>query len=228
MKLISYLAPSIPADFFRLIADDLGASIEFDESISGPLPGDDEPFTTGRVDVGFVCSPTYRWLRPKVTLLPLPVPVDARANGRPVYFADVVVRAEMNATSLDDLRGKTWAYNDRNSRSGWFSMLERCGEGFFSDLVASGSHLRSLEMVRDGVVDAAAIDSNVLLLDGAAGLRVIDTWGPFAIQPAIIRATVDAVEKTRIATALLTLHERHDLSRFGYQRFVEPDESLYA
>jgi phosphonate transport system substrate-binding protein len=228
MKLITYLAPSIPADFFRLIARDLGATLEFDETISGPLEGDEEPFTSGRADIGFVCSPTYRWLRPKVELLPLPVPLDGRASGRPVYFADVVVRAHSKSRSFEELRGGVWAYNDRNSRSGWFAMLERGGHGFFSEFVASGSHLESIEMVRAGEADAASIDSNVLRLHGAKGLRIIESWGPFAIQPVIIRSGVGADDKRRVADALLTLHERHDLSGFGFARFVEPDPSLYA
>ena len=227
MRLITYLAPSIPAGFFRLIAEDLGGSIEFNETISGPLPGDDEPFTSGRADVGFVCSPTYRWLRPSVDLLPLPVPLDPRSNGKPVYFADVVVRAGSDTRRIDDLRGGVWAFNDRNSKSGWFSMLERCGESFFARCVASGSHLHSMQMVESGEADAAAIDSNALRLRAPGALRVIESWGPFAIQPAIIRAAIDDAEKARVARALLTLHERHDLAPFGFARFVEPDASLY-
>ena len=228
MKLISYLAPSIPADFFRLIAKDLGLEVQFNETISGPLAGDDDPFTDERVDIGFVCSPTYRWLRPRVELLPLPVPIDGRSNGRPVYFADVVVRSHDRARTIDALRGRVWAYNDRNSRSGWFEMLDRCGADFFSGLVASGSHLESIEMVRSGEADAAAIDSSVLRLRGTRGLRIVESWGPFAIQPAIIRSGVDAEEKRRVADALLTIHERHDLSPFGFSRFVPPDEALYS
>jgi phosphonate transport system substrate-binding protein len=228
MKLITYLAPSIPADFFRLVARDLEADIEFNEVISGPLPGDEEPFSGGRVDVGFVCSPTYRWLRGRVELLPLPVPSDARSNGRPVYFADVIVRAGAAAQRIDDLRGATWAYNDRNSRSGWFGMIERCGDDFFSRTVMSGSHLRSIEMVLAGEASAASIDSNALRLRGTDGLRVIESWGPYAIQPAVIRADLRAAEKQHVARRLLTLHDRHDLRPFGYERFVEPDESLYA
>ena len=228
MHLISYLSPSIPAEFFRLIAKDLGATIEFNESISGPLAGDDEPFTNGRADIGFVCSPTYRWLQRKVELLPLPVPADPRSNGRPVYFGQVIVRADRAVRTLEDLHGSVWAYNDRNSRSGWFAMLERAGARFFSGYVHSGSHLRSIEMVRSGAADAASIDSNVLLRQNVSDLRIIETWGPFAIQPAIVRADLDAELKARAVTALLTLHERHALEPFGFTRFVAPDAALYV
>jgi ABC-type phosphate/phosphonate transport system substrate-binding protein len=225
LHVISYLAPSVPAEFFRLIADDLDATLEFNDAISGPLPGDDEPFTTGRADVGFVCSPTYRWLRPKVELGPLPLPSDPRAEGRPVYFGDVIVRSGIH--SLDELRGGVWAYNDRNSRSGWFSMIERLGETFFSRMVHSGSHLRSIEMVRSGAADAAAIDSNVLRAQKPDDVIVLGSWGPFAIQPTIIPKSAEQSVKSRVASVLLTLHERHSLSPFGFERFVAADERLY-
>jgi phosphonate transport system substrate-binding protein len=225
LHIISYLAPSVPAEFFRLIAGDLDATLEFNEAISGPLAGDDEPFTNGRADIGFVCSPTYRWLRPRVELLPLPVPSDARAEGRPVYFGDVIVRPGIH--TLEELRGGVWAYNDRNSRSGWFSMIERLGDSFFSRTVHSGSHLQSIEMVRSGAADAAAIDSNVLRTQKHDDVIVLGSWGPFAIQPTIIPASAEQSVKSRVANALLTLHERHALSPFGFERFVAADERLY-
>jgi phosphonate transport system substrate-binding protein len=240
LRLISYLAPSIPADLYRLIASDLQATcgvvatLEFEESVSGPLEGDDEPFSSARADVGFLCAPSYRWMsasRPHtVELLPLPVPTDPRANGRPVYFAEIVIPSESKARKLTDLRGGVWAYNDRNSRSGWFSMIEKLGESFFSLCIESGSHLKSMELVIGGAADAAAIDSNTLRLHPHSGLRVIETWGPYAIQPAIIRSAVDPAMKARVAEALMTIHQRHgaELSHFGLARFAPPDESLYV
>ena len=218
LRLISYLAPSIPEELFRLVANRLGASIEFETRISGPLEGDDDPFGDGRADVGFVCAPTYHWMRDRVSLLPALVPLDPRAGGRPVYFADVVVHADSGIERFDQLRGRRWAYNDRNSRSGWFSMLDRVGGNprFFADLVHAGSHLQSLEAVRRGTVDAAAIDSNVLFRD-SRGLRVIESWGPFPIQPVIVRNDIDEAMKSRVASALL---EIGDLSPFGFARFA--------
>lgn len=232
LRFLSYLAPSIPHELFSLVAGhvadrcEVETSIEFDTTISGPLEGDDDPFADGRADVGFVCGPTYRWMRDRVTLLPALVPLDARAGGRPVYFADVVVRAGSGITRFDELRGRKWAYNDRNSRSGWFSMLDRVGgdRRFFSELVQAGSHLQSLQAVRGGWVDGAAIDSNVLSRDSRDGLRVIESWGPFPIQPAIVRNDVDDALKSRIADALL---EIDDLAPFGFARFARVTAADY-
>ena len=235
LRLITYLAPSIPAALFERVAAHVAEScgvearLEFETRISGPLEGDDDPFADGRVDVGFVCAPTYRWMRERVELLPALVPLDARANGRPVYFADVVVRDDSNLATFDDLRGKRWAYNDRNSRSGWFSMLDRVGgdTGFFSELVHAGSHLQSLAAVRAGTVDGAAIDSNVLFLEPHHDLRVVESWGPFPIQPVIVREGVDDALKSRLAEALLRMHEQHDLAPFGFARFAPVTDADY-
>jgi ABC-type phosphate/phosphonate transport system substrate-binding protein len=129
--------------------------------------------------------------------------------------------------SFDDLRGGRWAYNDRNSRSGWFSMIERAGGAeFFSSLLHAGSHLRSLDTVAGGRADAAAIDSNVLALHPRDDLRVIESWGPFAIQPAIIRSAIPEERKREVAATLLSIR-RDELGTFGFGGFTPVDEAAY-
>ena len=143
------------------------------------------------------------------------------------------MRADSPARSFADLAGMRWSFNDRNSKSGWFSMLERIAprapEEFFAEVMAAGSHLRSIELVASGAADAAAIDSNVLRARPRPELRVIESWGPFPIQPAIIRADVADERKANIAAALLTMHERHGeaLAQHGVSRFVAGDERAY-
>lgn len=244
LRFVCYLAPSLPDELFLRIARHVEAtggvatSVRFERDISGPLEGDADPFADETADVGFVCAPSYRWLRPRVELLPVLVPVDPRAEDRPVYFSDVVVRRGSDAKSFDDLRGQRWAYNDRNSRSGWFSMLERVApappEAFFASLVQAGSHLASLDAVLEGRVDGAAIDSNVLRLQGERPelrqqLRVLESWGPFPIQPVIVRAGVPATLKARLARSLLGMHERSDagLESFGFRRFARAAPASY-
>ena len=227
MRLITYLGPSLPRALFERIADRVGAELLFEERISGPQAGDDEPFSRGDADIGFICAPSYRVLRGTVELLPALVPLDARARHQPVYFADVVVRKESAIRTFDQLRGTTWAYNDRNSRSGWFSMLERAGSAeFFGSLLHSGSHLQSLDAVAEGRADAAAIDSNVLALNGRDELRVIESWGPFAIQPSIIRSAIPEERKREVAAALLSMR-RDELETFGFAGFTAVPEAAY-
>jgi len=227
LRIITYLAPSLPLALFETIAGRLGAELMREERISGPLAGDDEPFSRGDADIGFICAPSYRVLRGTVELLPALVPLDARAEGKPVYFADVVVRRDSNVKTFDDLRGARWAYNDRNSRSGWFSMIERAGSpDFFGSLLHAGSHLQSLDAVASGRADAAAVDSNVLALNRRDDLRVIESWGPFAIQPAIIRSAIPEERKREVAATLLSIG-RDELGTFGFSGFTPVSDAAY-
>ena len=246
LRCISYLAPSIPPGFFEVVVTairegtGLDVDLRFEASISGPLPGDSNPFREGTADVGFVCSPTYLWMQEELTLLPLPVPLDERADGKPVYFSDVVVHASSPFTAFADLRGGRFAYNDRNSRSGWFSLVDAIipltPAEFFCELREAGSHLESVRLVQERRVDAAAIDSNVLLNvrarkpETSTSLRTIATWGPFPIQPVVIRNGVppDVIEAVR--RALLEAHETFgvELRSFGFERFIDPDGRGYC
>ena len=227
MRIITYLAPSLPTALFETIARRLDAELMFEPRISGPLAGDDEPFSRGDADIGFICAPSYRVLRGTVELLPALVPIDARAEGKPVYFADVIVRRDSAIRNFAQLNGGRWAYNDRNSRSGWFSMLERAGsESFFGSLLHAGSHLQSLDAVAAGRADAAAIDSNVLALNRRDDIRVIETWGPFAIQPSIIRSALPEERKREIAATMLSI-KRDELAPFGFAGFTTVAEAVY-
>jgi phosphonate transport system substrate-binding protein len=244
LQVITYLAPSIPERFFRVVADHLGeqlgggAKLMLEPRLSGPRLQDD-PFELGDADVGFMCAPSLVLLgeseRPSIELLPVaPVFADARGEGRPVYFSDVVVRAGSEITSFEQLEGRTWAYNDARSLSGWHSALERlrsipAGSEFFSSAVASGSHLESLRLVLGGRVDAAAIDSNVLIMERAEHpglvdrIRIIESWGPFPIQPAVVRATLPDATKRAIAEGLADFHRSEAAARLEgipFDRFV--------
>src|SRR5262249_46872290 len=150
-------------------------TLDYETRVSGPTPEDD-PFREGRADLAFVCAPSYPLLReagsPVVLLHAAPVFADPRTGGRPVYFSDVIVRADHPAARFEELGGAVWCYNDRRSRSGWQNMVARLAglgfsdgpEAFFSALVQSGAHVRSPEMVAAGEADAAAIDSNTFWL----------------------------------------------------------------
>jgi phosphonate transport system substrate-binding protein len=62
---------------------------------------------------------------------------------------------------------------------------------FLGPVVEAGFHQRAIRLVADGVVDAAAIDSQVLAIELrdhlrlADGLRVVGAFGPSTIQPVV-------------------------------------------
>jgi phosphonate transport system substrate-binding protein len=253
LRLLSYLAPSLPEGLFELVGEAIASrtggrvTVDFETSVSGPVPETD-PFASGRADAAFVCGPSYALLRSAgapVEIVPAaPVFDDPRNAGRPVYFSDVVVRRDHSARALEDLRGAVWTYNDRQSLSGWHRMLARLEEAglgaperFFSRLLDSGAHVRSIDLVSRGEADLSAVDSNVLLLerrrnpDLEGRLRVLESWGPSPIQPVLVRSALDAALKVSIADTLLSLHRDAKraarLAGFGVLRFAAVDEATY-
>ena len=181
-----------------------------------------EQFAKGQVDIGFICGLPYVQMTGQsscpIELLAAPVLEGKRYQGKPIYFSDVLVRKESLYTSFADLRGCTWAYNQKTSHSGWnvvcYSLLER-GQTphYFGATIETGSHLRSVQMVLEGRADATAVDSHVLdvLLSRerelAAKLRVIAMLGPSTIPPVVVAKKLDSDLKRRIHEVLVAMHQ---------------------
>jgi ABC-type phosphate/phosphonate transport system substrate-binding protein len=264
LRLLTYLAPGLPLGLFEAVAAHLEralglrASVRSDPTLSAPEPGGHDPFARDEADLGFLCAPGYLWLAaeepPSVELVPAAfVFDDERCQGRPVYFADLVVNSASRgrasrARTLDDLGGARWVYNDSCSLSGYFSVLAELsarghGPDFFGSTRAIGSHHAALRAVERGEADCAAIDSNTLRLERRRGsapeVRVLESFGPFPVQPVVARAGLARERKAAIAAALLAMHAdpagRAALAACGVRRLApitpadyEPERALLA
>ncbi len=250
LRIVNYLSPGLPAALFEGVAKYLGRSLGLEITLvhetrfSGPPRGAADPFSSGEADAAFMCAPPFFWCldrgAPAELLGVAPVFSDPRAAGRPVYFADVITRAGSAAT-FADLRGGVWAYNDPCSLSGLYGLLghlQTLGENktFFRKLVASGSHRASLGLVLSGRADAATVDSNVLRLwleaepDLRRQLSILTSWGPFPVQPLVVRADLDADLKLGLRELLLApdVADLAGLRPFGVTGFARVDAAFYA
>src|SRR5215212_3279106 len=261
LRLLTYLAPGLPLPLFGAVADHLrrspelggrGIALASEERVSGPeqssVDRSEDPFSRGEADVGFLCAPTYLRLRerehPPAELLGVaPVFVDQRARGKPVYFCDVIVRRDSPARSFWDLKGSAWAYNDPCSLSGHGGLAARLGSPekagrFVGRTIQSGSHPASVRLVAKGGADVASIDSNVLSIlqeeqTPTLGdeVRVLESWGPYPIQPVVVRADLDPALKVALRESLLRTEDdpltRPKLEALGVKRFVAVGEEDY-
>jgi len=254
LRFITYLSPGIPQALFEAVVDHvrrtLGCrhtSLRVEARVSGPEKGGEDPFSEGEADAGFMCAPSFVRLRelsraPVELLGVAPVFEDERNAGKPLYFCDVIARRDGPVRGFGDLRGGALAYNDVCSLSGYHSILIQlsrmdANEGFLGRLACSGGHLRSIDLVARGEVDAAAIDSNVLRIrlderpDLREKVRVIESWGPYPIQPVVVRSALDAGIKEGLRDSLLGTEAdplcRSVLSRFGLERFAPVTDADY-
>jgi phosphonate transport system substrate-binding protein len=193
-----------------------------------------------------VCSLPYveferRGISPAVPVA-APVLEGERYGGRPVYFSDVIVHRDSPFRSFSDLRGRSWAFNEPLSHSGYGITryhLVTLGEteGFFGAVIEAGFHEESIRMVAGKEVDASAIDSQVLavaLRDDpvlAGELRVIDALGPSTIQPVAVSKRVPGDLREEIRAVLVSMGDdpgcRERLAVGTVERFVPVDASSY-
>jgi ABC-type phosphate/phosphonate transport system substrate-binding protein len=138
----------------------------------------------------------------------------------PHYRSFVVVRHDDPARTISDLRGRRCVINTETSHSGMnvlrdlVTPLQRHGR-FFSQVVVSGAHDKSVAAVASGAADVAAIDciSWGLLVrnrpEALARLRILCRTGPAPAPPFVTSVSTPASEVAVLRTTL------HDVLRAG-------------
>ncbi len=250
LRIATFLAPNIRPVYEAVAAyvgERLGVPVELVDGSSF------DSFASGEADAGFICGLPYVRLAhqdpPPVEVLAAPVLDGERYGGRPVYFSDVIVNRDSPCRSFAGLRGRSWAYNDPDSHSGYNVTryrLIQMGEtgGFFGRVVEAGYHQRAIRLVAAGAgsaederVDASAIDSQVLAVELrdhpelAARLRVIDVLGPSTIQPVVAARRLPDRLKADLRAALLAMGDdaryRPRLAHGLVDRFVAVEDGTY-
>jgi phosphonate transport system substrate-binding protein len=179
--------------------------------------GDFARVTRGELHAAFICGLPYVGLRDRhgedVEALVAPVMAGERYAGRPVYFSDVLVRADEEPAPLEALGGRRLAVNEADSHSGYGVVLATLAdrgvpEEGFAEVVETGSHAASVQALREGRVDAAAVDSHLLaafVADDPALLGELaraDVLGPSPSQPLVACPALDPAERLTVQEAL--------------------------
>ena len=140
------VAEAFCAGVARFVGEYLGIAVEFVDGI--PWQERLSEFDAGRIHVCWMCGLPYVWRadRPDATveLLAALVPAEPRYAGRAVYFSDVVVRRDSPWWSFAELEGRTWAYNEETSHSGYNATRHRLAQmgrdrGFFGRVWPRGA-----------------------------------------------------------------------------------------
>lgn len=195
----------------------------------------------GGAQAGIIGTGTY--LHARREGIPLEAVAVPLRLGRPHYFALLLVRSDSPYETMDDLERRSFGFTDPLSLSGHFyplSMLIEQGEDpatYFSSTVYTRYHDASIAAVRDGIVDAVAVNSLVYEYEVERNpvwettLRVIHRSPPLAISPVVVPARLDPVVRQTIEEALLTMHQsprgREILRRLRFDRFVAPPPGLF-
>jgi phosphonate transport system substrate-binding protein len=193
-----------------------------------------------QIDVAFVCSGAYVVGHKKFGMELLAAPV---VGGKQVHFSYLIVRADSGIKSLEQLRGKTFAFADPNSNTGYVlptALLAGRGEtpaSYFGHTFYSYSHDNSIKAVVKGTADATAVDSLVwdhsAALDPslASTLHILHKSPPYAIPPVVVHPAMPVGDKTLLRNLFLSLHTdaeaRGHLEQLRIDRFDRVEDRQY-
>jgi phosphonate transport system substrate-binding protein len=243
LRFATFLAPNmLPVYRFlaERISDRLGQPVELIVGTSF------DQFEQGEADLGVICGLPYVRLADRhpspVEPLAAPVLSGGRYGGRPIYYSDVIVRHDSPITRVEELEGRSWAYNEPASHSGHtvtlYSLVAMGAQpGFLGRVVEAGFHQRAIRLVGAGAVDAAAIDCQVLAIELrdhprlADRLRVIGSFGPSTIQPVVASTGLPGRLMDQIRELLASLTDdplaRPVLDHGLIDRFTAVDDAAY-
>jgi len=144
------------------------------------------------------------------------------ANGSLGYRSCLIVHADSDIFSPEDLAGKTFAFNDPNSTSGYlvpsaFFMMEMNidPQKHFSKVIFSGSHEASILAVANRKVEVASTnlpDLQQLTREGKVprgGLRVIWVSKLIPNDPIVVRKDLPPSLKAAVQESLLSMRARN-------------------
>lgn len=229
IKVVSaYLTRQIGAPVRGFVTSDHAAAVEAlrngdaDISFMGALP-----FVIAEKEVGaqVVLSEVYR--------------------GTPMYTGRVFVRRDSGVAGLADLRGKSIAFADPISESGYLYPLEtfvKAGllkrdqdpKAFFGEVFFAGGYQQTMQAMATGLVDAAGASQYAELLltpQQQAEVKWIAQSDPIPSHVVIARKGLAPELKAKFVAAMMKLNEpankallKHVYSPDGY---LEADPSMF-
>ncbi len=162
-------------------------------------------------------------------------------RGRASYFGRIIARKDGPIKAIEDLNGKTFAFVDRYSGSGFYFpnlMFKERGIDpltFFGKIVFTHSHDASIDGVLNGLYDAAAVfavNVNPRYLDKIPHLTFLAAVGPIPTDPLVVSRDLPEPVRRQIRDAMLTMHEdplgREGIKELnilrGTERFITEEE----
>jgi phosphonate transport system substrate-binding protein len=194
----------------------------------------------GQIDVAFICSGPYASGREKYGFELLATP---EIQGSHFYRAYLIVNQDSSFQSLEDLRGRVFAFTDPDSHTGklvptsWLAEVQERPETFFSKSIHTYSHDNSILAVARGLVDGAAVDSLVWEYfqrnnpTWTSQTRIIKRSEPYGIPPVVASNSLDPQLKEQVSRLLLSMHQDTEglkiLQELMIDRFLPPREEWY-
>jgi phosphonate transport system substrate-binding protein len=223
-------------ELFDFMSDRLNMKVEFKQRMS--YEEVNSLLERNMVDMAFICTGAYLEGSDRFDLLVVPW-----FNNQPYYYAYLITNEKSGIRTLEDIRGRSFAFTDPLSFTGKAYAIKRLAdigenpETFFGDLTFTMSHDISIQMVSRNLVDAATIDGliydylEIYQPDKIRNVRIIEKSENFGIPPVVSSLLMKPEMKEKIQQLFVEMHEdergREILDKLLIDRFQVSNDSLY-
>ncbi len=192
------------------------------------------------IDLAFVCSGPYANAKEKYEFEGIATPI---VRGEPYYQSYLLVQKNSPYHSLNDLKGKVFAFTDPDSNTGtlvprfWLFQQDIDPASFFERTTYTYSHDNSILAVSKGLVDGATVDGHIWEYYNVknpyltAQTRIIRKSENFGSPPLVASAFLAPQLKLRIQRIILSMHQTENgsklLESLMIERFDPPKEEWY-
>jgi phosphonate transport system substrate-binding protein len=236
--------------FQEYLEKTLGVEVEI--FTAGSYDGVIQALAAGQIEFSFLGSSSYAAAYTETNSGMIPLLTALQEDDSTGYYGVIVVRCDSGLKTVDDLKGKTLAFADPDSTSGYnvpYYNLVQQGyqpEEFFAAIPFSGSHEAGVAGVANGQFDAAAtyinndkngipqrMETKGMIKEGEVCVIWTSpeiTSGPFAARANLPQGLIDEMKAAVLATptaapeAFKEMSGAEDSTQKGY---VEVDHARY-
>lgn len=195
---------------------------------------------SGGIDFAWICGYPFVQSRDPEFLRLLTVPIYRR---EPRYYSYIIVHRNSPYQTLNDLRGRVFAFSDPDSNSGFLYPLallskhKESPETFFRQTFFTFNHAETIQAVAEQVADGGAVDSYIWEYLAAfrpeitKETRIVKRSPSFGFPPIVSRIGVKATTVKRMQEVLLKMNLDPEgkilLSEFKLDGFGDFPPSLF-
>lgn len=199
-----------------------------------------QAMVAGKLDLAYFGGLTYAQALEQVPVEPIVTEID-RETGTTEYWSYIITRPDSGINSLEDLKGKTFAFGDPSSTSGSLYpriMLVEAGFNWerefapMKQVIYTGGHDATAEAVVTGKVDAGGIEGRILnrlikegKIDGSK-IKIVSKRLVLG-YPWCVRKDLKPAFRKKIVAAFESVDDPALLDLMRAVRYVEVNENDY-
>lgn len=223
--------------FRKYLEEKLGLPVEL--FVATNYAGVVEAMAADKLDMAYFGGLTYVQAKQKAKIHPIVTEIDSETKTTK-YYSLIITPANSPIKTLQDLKGKTFAFGDINSTSGSLYpriMLDRAGlkvPDDFANIIYTGKHDATALAVQNGKVDAGGLEGrilNKLIEDGKIDknkIRILAKSDPIEGYPWCVRDSLDPQLEAKIVDAFLSIKDPELLKLLRAEGFARVKAEDYA